>query len=254
MEQRLRSLASDDVLSRYDSVKDVRLHSRYRNESYKHILVPVYSTSYYYEGKLYQVAINGQTGNIHGAYPKSPVKIAAIIIAILLYLLPYSLEAAVMTAAMDVLQNMNRLHRNSNLHIIYQKGMLIMGLFGNQFANVIEWTEYRDDVIFWKWANREIKKDSRLIVHQGQDAIFLYNGRLEGIFKDEGSYEIESQIIPFLSTLKGFKFGFNSGLRAEVLFVNTKIFNIKWGTKNAISLPARDFPVECQSGLLVPLM
>ena len=98
-----------------------------------------------------------------------------------------------------------------------------MGLFGNQFANVIEWTEYRDDVIFWKWVNREIKKDSRLIVHQGQDAIFLYNGRLEGIFKDEGSYEIESQIIPFLSTLKGFKFGFNSGLRAEVLFVNTKI-------------------------------
>ena len=86
MEQRLRSLASDDVLSRYDSVKDVRLHSRYRNESYKHILVPVYSTSYYYEGKLYQVAINGQTGNIHGAYPKSPVKIAAIIIAILLVL------------------------------------------------------------------------------------------------------------------------------------------------------------------------
>lgn len=117
-----------------------------------------------------------------------------------------------------------------------------MGLFGNQFANVIEWTEYRDDVIFWKWANREIKKDSRLIVHQGQDAIFLYNGRIEGIFKDEGSYEIESQIIPFLSTLKGFKFGFNSGLRAEVLFVNTKLFNIKWGTKNAISLPAPGLP------------
>ena len=94
-----------------------------------------------------------------------------------------------------------------------------MGLFSKQFANVIEWSEYRDDVIFWKWTNNEIKKDSRLIVHQGQDAIFLYNGRIEGIFTDEGSYEIESQIIPFLSTLKGFKFGFNSGLRAEVLFV-----------------------------------
>ena len=117
-----------------------------------------------------------------------------------------------------------------------------MGLFSKQFANVIEWSEYRDDVIFWKWTNNEIKKDSRLIVHQGQDAIFLYNGRIEGIFTDEGSYEIESQIIPFLSTLKGFKFGFNSGLRAEVLFVNTKIFNIKWGTKNAISLPAPGLP------------
>ena len=35
-----------------------------------------------------------------------------------------------------------------------------MGLFSNQFANVVEWEEYRDDVIFWKWTNREIKKDS----------------------------------------------------------------------------------------------
>ena len=26
-----------------------------------------------------------------------------------------------------------------------------MGLFGGQFANVVEWEEYRDDVIFWKW-------------------------------------------------------------------------------------------------------
>ena len=86
MEQQLRNLASDDVLYRYDSVKDIRMHSRYRNESYKHILVPVYSTSYYYEGKLYQVAINGQTGNIHGAYPKSPVKIAALVIAVLIIL------------------------------------------------------------------------------------------------------------------------------------------------------------------------
>ena len=86
MEQQLRNLASDDVLYRYDSVKDIRMHSRYRNESYKHILVPVYSTSYYYEGKLYQVAINGQTGSIRGAYPKSPVKIAALVIAVLIIL------------------------------------------------------------------------------------------------------------------------------------------------------------------------
>ena len=50
-----------------------------------------------------------------------------------------------------------------------------MGLFSNQFANVVEWEEYRDDVIFWKWTNREIKKDSKLIIKPGQDAIFLYN-------------------------------------------------------------------------------
>lgn len=117
-----------------------------------------------------------------------------------------------------------------------------MGLFSKQFANVVEWEEYRDDVIFWKWTNREIKKGSKLIIRPGQDAIFMYNGVMEGIFKEEGSFDIESDIIPFLSTLKGFKFGFNSGMRAEVLFVNTKEFTVKWGTKNPISIPAPSLP------------
>ena len=98
-----------------------------------------------------------------------------------------------------------------------------MGLFSNQLSNVVEWQETRDDVMFWKWNNDEIKKGSRLIIRPGQDAIFMYNGKVEGIFEDEGSFDIESQIIPFLSSLKGFKFGFNSGIRAEVLFINTKM-------------------------------
>ena len=117
-----------------------------------------------------------------------------------------------------------------------------MGLFSNQFSNIIEWEEFRDDMLFWKWDNKEIKKGSRLIVRMGQDAIFMYNGKIEGIFKDEGSFDIESQIIPFLSTLKGFKFGFNSGIRAEVLFVNTKELTVKWGTKNAINIPSPNLP------------
>ena len=48
-----------------------------------------------------------------------------------------------------------------------------MGLFKGQFANVVEWEEYRDDIIFWKWTNREIKKGSKLIIRAGQDAIFM---------------------------------------------------------------------------------
>lgn len=117
-----------------------------------------------------------------------------------------------------------------------------MGFFSKQLANVVEWQEFRDDMIFYKWSNNEIKKGSRLIIRPGQDAIFLYNGKIEGIFKDEGDYDIESQIIPFLSTLKGFKFGFNSGMRAEVLFINTKEFTAKWGTQNAINIPTPTLP------------
>ncbi|BCK01376.1 SPFH domain-containing protein [Anaerocolumna chitinilytica] len=117
-----------------------------------------------------------------------------------------------------------------------------MGFFKDQFSNVVEWEEFREDMIFWKWSNKEIKKGSRLIIRPGQDAVFLFNGKVEGIFQDEGDYDIESQIIPFLSTLSGFRFGFNSGMRAEVLFVNTKEFTVKWGTKNAINIPAPTLP------------
>lgn len=81
---------------------------------------------------------------------------------------------------------------------------------------MVEWRENRDGVLFWKWDNDEMKKDSRLIIRPGQDAIFLYNGKIEGVFEEEGNFEIESQIIPFLTTLKSFKFGFNTPLRAEI--------------------------------------
>ena len=117
-----------------------------------------------------------------------------------------------------------------------------MGLFKNQFSNLVEWNENGAGVLFYKWQNQEIKKGSRLIIRPGQDAIFLYNGRVEGVFEDDGDYDIESQIIPFLTTLKSFKFGFNTPLRAEVLFINTKELLVKWGTKNAINLQAPGLP------------
>lgn len=117
-----------------------------------------------------------------------------------------------------------------------------MGLFGNQFSDVVEWEEFREDMIFWKWNNNEVKKGSKLIIRPGQDAIFINNGKIEGIFEDEGEYDIESEIVPFLSTLKGFRFGFNSGMRVEVLFVNTKEFTVRWGTQNPINIPSPQLP------------
>lgn len=117
-----------------------------------------------------------------------------------------------------------------------------MGFLSDQFLNVVEWEEFRDDLLFWRWKNDEIKKGSKLIIRQGQDAVILYNGKVEGVFREEGSFDVESEIIPFLSTLNGFKFGFNSGMRAEVLFINTKEITVKWGTKKAIHIPTEGLP------------
>jgi len=117
-----------------------------------------------------------------------------------------------------------------------------MGFIKNQLLNVVEWNEDREGVLFWKWDNNEIKKGSKLIIRPGQDAIFLHNGAIEGVFEDDGEYDIETEIIPFLTTLKSFKFGFNSPFKAEVLFINTKEQTVKWGTKNAINLQAPGLP------------
>ena len=117
-----------------------------------------------------------------------------------------------------------------------------MGFLKNQFSSLVEWNESDEGVIFSRWPGQEIKKGSRLIIRPGQDAVFLYNGRVEGIFEEDGDYDIESDILPFLTTLKSFRFGFNTPLRAEVLFINTKELLVKWGTKNAINLQAPGLP------------
>ncbi|MBQ0027867.1 MAG: SPFH domain-containing protein [Lachnospiraceae bacterium] len=117
-----------------------------------------------------------------------------------------------------------------------------MGFFRDQLLNVVEWNETKEGVLFWKWDNDEIKKGSKLIIRPGQDAIFLHNGIVEGVFEDDGTYDIETEIIPFLTTLKSFKFGFNAPFRAEVLFINTKEQTVKWGTKNAINIQAPGLP------------
>lgn len=85
MQRQLVELASEQVMHRYDRVRGVMIHPRFFDETYKYLLLPVYSTSYAYKNKNYTVVINGQTGRIKGEYPKSPIKIAmAVILCILI--------------------------------------------------------------------------------------------------------------------------------------------------------------------------
>ncbi|MBQ9063415.1 MAG: hypothetical protein IJ121_11435 [Eubacterium sp.] len=87
MERRLESDARQDVLSRFDAVKDLKINPAYMNETYKYLMLPVYTTSYQYGNETYHVVINGETGAIAGSYPKSPVKIILFIVAIIVIIL-----------------------------------------------------------------------------------------------------------------------------------------------------------------------
>lgn len=87
MRSQLTKMAADDVTRRYDTVKDIRIRADFSNETYKYVMLPIYATTYSYKDKKYTVLVNGQTGKFHGEYPKSPVKIAILVVIILLALL-----------------------------------------------------------------------------------------------------------------------------------------------------------------------
>ncbi len=93
MRRRLAEFASGQVLSRYDRVRGVAIRPYFYDETYKYLLLPVYSTSYSYKNKSYTVVINGQTGRLKGEYPKSPAKIAAAVLLCILIIAGICLAA-----------------------------------------------------------------------------------------------------------------------------------------------------------------
>ncbi|QIE60019.1 SPFH domain-containing protein [Rasiella rasia] len=120
-----------------------------------------------------------------------------------------------------------------------------MGIFdkikeklSHEFIDIIEWLDFTDDTIvhrFERYQN-EIKNNAKLIVREGQTAVFVNEGQLADVFTP-GTYTLNTQNLPILTTLKGWKYGFNSPFKAEVYFVNTHLFtDEKWGTKNPITL------------------
>lgn len=123
-----------------------------------------------------------------------------------------------------------------------------MGLFDaikNQFINVIEWNEQDSERIIYKFpvAGNEIKMGAILTVRPSQVAIFLNEGTIADVFQ-EGRYELSTQNMPVMTTLKSWKYGFNSPFKADIYYVNMKNFiDQKWGTTNPIMLRDADFGI-----------
>ena len=112
-----------------------------------------------------------------------------------------------------------------------------------EFIDIIEWVDPTQDTIVYRFERRgnEIKYGAKLTVREGQVAVFVNEGTIADVFQP-GLYTLETQNMPILSTLKGWKYGFESPFKAEVYFVNTKNFtNQKWGTRNAFMLRDAEF-------------
>ena len=122
-----------------------------------------------------------------------------------------------------------------------------MGLFNfmkKQLLKVIEWEDKTKDTVVYRYPltdRDEIMNSSTLIVRPSQCAIFVHKGQVADIF-GPGTYKLATENIPFLTKLLSLPTGFNSPIKAEIYYVNTKQFTAqKWGTQNPIMLRDADF-------------
>lgn len=76
-----------------DTQRNLQVDSTYSNQTFKHVLLPVWLLSYDFSGKSYQVLVNGVTGAIAGERPWSWVKILlAVLFALFVLILVNALE------------------------------------------------------------------------------------------------------------------------------------------------------------------
>jgi excisionase family DNA binding protein len=123
--------------------------------------------------------------------------------------------------------------------------MSLLGYLSSQFLEIIEWTDDSRDTLSWRYPDedKEIKNGAQLICRESQAVQFVYLGQFGDTF-GPGKHTLATDNIPILSTLKGWKYGFNSPFKADVYFVNTRLFTgNKWGTSNPIMMRDADFGI-----------
>ncbi|WP_134741103.1 SPFH domain-containing protein [Nocardioides sp. 503] len=121
--------------------------------------------------------------------------------------------------------------------------MSFMDKVRGQFIDIVEFLDDSRDTLVWRFPRQgnEIKNGAQLVVREGQTAVFVSEGQIADVFTP-GTFELTTQNLPILSTLKGWKYGFNSPFKAEVYFVGTRQYtDMKWGTQNPFTVRDAEF-------------
>lgn len=121
----------------------------------------------------------------------------------------------------------------------------LFNIIRNQFIDVIEWTDDSRDTLSFRWPDedKEIKNGAQLIVRESQLVQFVAAGQFADLF-GPGKYTLTTENIPILSTILGWKYGFQSPFKCDVYYLNTRLFTgNKWGTANPVMMRDPDFGV-----------
>lgn len=123
--------------------------------------------------------------------------------------------------------------------------MSILNFLKGELIEIIEWTDDSRDTLSYRFPDddKEIKNGAQLIVRESQQVQFVAAGKYADLFAP-GKHTLSTENIPILSTILGWKYGFNSPFKCDVYFINTRLFTgNKWGTSNPVMMRDKDFGV-----------
>ncbi|WP_286998399.1 MULTISPECIES: SPFH and helix-turn-helix domain-containing protein [Comamonas] len=123
--------------------------------------------------------------------------------------------------------------------------MNLFNIIKNQLIEVIEWTDDSRDTLSYRWPDddKEIKNGAQLIVRESQQVQFVAAGQYADLF-GPGKHTLSTENVPVLSTILGWKYGFQSPFKCDVYYINTRLFTgNKWGTSNPVLMRDKDFGV-----------
>ena len=123
--------------------------------------------------------------------------------------------------------------------------MGLMDYLRTQLLEIIQWEDDSRDTLSWRFPDedKEIKRGAQLVVRESQVAQFVYLGQFADTF-GPGTHTLSTDNIPILSTIKGWKYGFESPFKADIYYVTTRLFTgNKWGTANPVMMRDKDFGI-----------
>jgi len=121
----------------------------------------------------------------------------------------------------------------------------ILDFVRKELIEIIEWTDDSRDTLSYRWPDddKQIKNGAQLIVRESQVAQFVAAGQYADLF-GPGKHALTTENIPVLSTIYGWKYGFESPFKCDVYYLNTRLFTgNKWGTANPVMMRDQDFGV-----------
>src|SRR5690242_11107110 len=135
------------------------------------------------------------------------------------------------------------LPRNLNRKPPHTMGLL--DFIKGELIEIIEWNDDSRDTLSYRWPDEDknIKNGAQLIVRESQTVQFVYLGQFGDTF-GPGKHTLTTDNIPILNKLKSWKYGFNSPFKADVYYLNTRLFTgNKWGTSNPVMMRDEDLGI-----------